>query len=66
MSALLSDVEVATGAGQCSICLEEMEEGSQIVKLPCGHLFHKTCVSKWLRTGSQTCPLCKEQFRVDA
>ncbi|TPX33622.1 hypothetical protein SmJEL517_g03577 [Synchytrium microbalum] len=29
----------------CSICLNSMEVGT---KLPCGHVFHHTCVEEWL------------------
>lgn len=30
----------------CSICLEVSAEG---LILPCGHIFHKNCVTRWLR-----------------
>jgi len=56
---LLEHVEVA-GGGQCSICLDDMDE--QVVRLNCGHAFHRPCVTKWLVTKSQTCPLCKQQL----
>jgi hypothetical protein len=59
---------------ECAICLgcceDESEEQSNAVKctsacssqcwsrLPCGHQFHRECVSEWL-TRSRQCPLCR-------
>ncbi|KAK4168580.1 ER degradation-enhancing alpha-mannosidase-like protein 3 [Cladorrhinum sp. PSN259] len=44
----------------CVICLEEYVEGvSQVMRLPCGHEFHKECISPWLITRRRTCPICK-------
>lgn len=45
----------------CSICIEEWQEGAQIMRLPCNHIFHPTCISTWFHR-STTCPLCKEDF----
>jgi hypothetical protein len=28
---------------KCSICLEKLSEGGVVVKIDCGHLFHKVC-----------------------
>jgi len=43
---------------ECLICLDDHVIGSLAVKLPCGHLFHKTCVSEWL-VKHCTCPACR-------
>ncbi|KAK3996946.1 hypothetical protein QBC44DRAFT_339127 [Cladorrhinum sp. PSN332] len=44
----------------CVICLEEYVDGvSQVMRLPCGHEFHKECISPWLITRRRTCPICK-------
>merc|ERR1711935_1258033 len=42
----------------CSICHEPMVPGEQCRRLPCFHLFHRTCIDKWLRLKG-TCPLDK-------
>mmetsp|Transcript_18356 Transcript_18356/g.52445 ORF Transcript_18356/g.52445 Transcript_18356/m.52445 type:complete len:582 (+) Transcript_18356:294-2039(+) len=44
---------------ECSICLDEFEDGVRIRKLPCGHVFHANCIARWLIERSATCPLCK-------
>lgn len=43
----------------CAICLDEFSEGVQCRKLPCQHVFHGTCIARWLIERSATCPLCK-------
>ncbi|PSC72561.1 zinc C3HC4 type (RING finger) [Micractinium conductrix] len=45
----------------CSVCLEEFEDGAQILSLPCRHQYHAECVTQWLRLKGlgATCPNCK-------
>lgn len=44
---------------QCSICLEEYDEKSNLNRLMrCKHVFHETCINKWIKTN-ETCPLCR-------
>ncbi|KAK4270668.1 hypothetical protein QN277_019446 [Acacia crassicarpa] len=49
----------------CSICLEEItpsdkeeEEGDVRIPKPCGHVYHHSCITKWL-INHHTCPLCR-------
>lgn len=44
---------------ECSVCLTKFEPESEINCLPCGHLFHKACLEKWLEYWNITCPLCR-------
>jgi len=44
---------------QCSCCLENIyQNDSSITK--CAHKFHTSCLVKWVATGKNTCPLCRE------
>jgi len=36
------------GDRTCTICMEPLKEGEKIKLLKCGHLFHTTCIRKWL------------------
>ena len=48
---------------ECSICYSSMMEG-EIVSLECEHLFHLTCIEKWLYSDVsnlkiKSCPYCR-------
>ncbi|UYV81556.1 RNF111 [Cordylochernes scorpioides] len=43
---------------KCTICLSEFEEGENVRRLPCMHLFHMGCVDQWLGTNKR-CPICR-------
>ena len=45
----------------CLICLEKMKAGDEVLRLPCLHVFHNKCISKWFRT-SKTCPI--DQLKI--
>ena len=46
-------------AQQCSICLEEFEEGDDACRLPCFHIYHKDCIDSWVKHSESTkCPMC--------
>ena len=49
---------------ECSICLMEINEGRDTILLPCGHMFHNGCVTKWLSIHN-TCPLCRFELPTD-
>lgn len=44
---------------ECTICLDEFTPGVRVRELPCGHVFHSTCIARWLIERSAVCPLCK-------
>ncbi|ETS82030.1 hypothetical protein PFICI_07032 [Pestalotiopsis fici W106-1] len=41
----------------CAICAEDFFDGTDLRKLPCGHLFHPRCIDEWLAEFNVTCPL---------
>ena len=55
--------------GDCPVCTEtqEINDTSQVVLLPCGHLFHENCI-EGVRTHANTndevpaCPTCRALF----
>lgn len=55
-------IETQQEVETCSICLDDMQIGCEVVELPCGHRYHSTCVKNWLLLGSLNCPLCKKNL----
>ena len=45
---------------QCCICLKNFVKRNNCSRLDCGHLFHKACISDWIRIKNQ-CPYCRQQ-----
>ncbi|CAH1795758.1 unnamed protein product [Owenia fusiformis] len=41
----------------CAVCMEFYLVGQCRKYLPCGHVFHETCIDQWLTYSSTTCPL---------
>lgn len=46
------------GATECKVCMEEFEPETQVVRLPCGHVFCPQCITTWLTKHKNACPLC--------
>jgi len=42
----------------CAICWDKMETAR---KLPCGHLFHNSCLRSWLEQDT-SCPTCRQSL----
>ena len=40
----------------CAICMDDFARGTDVRRLPCGHLFHPPCVDPWLLRIASTCP----------
>jgi hypothetical protein len=48
---------------QCPICYEKRDEQEKFVRLPCHetHIFHQSCMQKWVNFGNTDCPMCRAQ-----
>ncbi len=55
--------DTSSSPSTCSICLEEYEVGDETAYSRhgrCSHVFHKKCISKWLQSGKDSCPICRK------
>lgn len=44
---------------ECSICMDNVEMGTEVTVLPCKHWFHFECIQHWLKEHD-TCPHCRK------
>ncbi|GBM34230.1 E3 ubiquitin-protein ligase RNF115 [Araneus ventricosus] len=44
---------------QCTVCMEDFEQGEPVRRLTCDHHFHDNCIIPWLELHG-TCPICRK------
>ena len=45
----------------CTICLEDIIKKEKLIKLPCFHRYHKTCLLDWFKY-QDWCPCCHQKI----
>ena len=45
----------------CVICFEEINNPCELIKTPCGHTFHNSCLTPWFM-AKDTCPMCRKNY----
>ncbi|GER30338.1 RING/U-box superfamily protein [Striga asiatica] len=53
--------DLAEGAAEsCAVCLYEFGGEDEIRRLAnCRHIFHRSCLDRWVDHDQKTCPLCR-------
>ena len=51
-----------TDIKECCICLEE--DNHEYIKTKCSHVYHKNCLSEWLKINT-SCPICRSEMNTD-
>ncbi|KAF8648829.1 hypothetical protein HU200_064529 [Digitaria exilis] len=54
-------VEVSEPGEVCAICKEDLPLASAARRLPCGHLYHSSCIVPWLEVHN-SCPVCRSRL----
>jgi len=49
---------------ECCICLDEIHLGGRVSRLPCGHIFHRPCITDWLQKHNSCC-ICRYELETD-
>jgi hypothetical protein len=57
----LLTTEINPGEEQCSICLDGFSERNDACRLECNHLFHRTCIKRWMGQHV-SCPVCRRSY----
>lgn len=52
------------GNAECSICMDNVELGTEVTVLPCTHWFHYDCIEAWLKQHN-TCPHCRRSIHAN-
>jgi hypothetical protein len=47
----------------CPISMKTFEEGEEITKLECGHIFDTESITKWVTTEKASCPVCRFKLK---
>jgi len=55
----------AEGKAECSVCMDDVFVGTEVVVLPCSHWFHEACATAWL-SEHNTCPICRKGITPDS
>lgn len=48
----------------CAICKDLLPSGTEVIQLPCFHLYHQSCILPWL-SARNSCPLCRYELPTD-
>ncbi|KAG0519961.1 hypothetical protein BDA96_08G032200 [Sorghum bicolor] len=54
----LPTVEVSEPGAVCAICKDDLPLAAAARRLPCGHLYHSSCIVPWLEVHN-SCPICR-------
>lgn len=49
---------------ECTICLEGFDDGDEVIRLNCSHVFHSGCLFPWVRVCG-ACPNCRKGINVN-
>ncbi|KAL5768750.1 hypothetical protein ACOSP7_015292 [Xanthoceras sorbifolium] len=56
----LSSLPTVATVGVCTVCMEDFQSGFRGKQVPCGHLYHESCIATWISLNN-SCPLCRSQ-----
>ncbi|CAD6268552.1 unnamed protein product [Miscanthus lutarioriparius] len=60
----LPTVEVSEPGAVCAICKKDLPFAAAARRLPCGHLYHSSCIVPWLEVHN-SCPICRCRLPSD-
>lgn len=50
---------------ECPICMCQIGDNDQTMTPPCGHTFHRNCLSRWMQE-ELICPVCRAPLPIEA
>lgn len=64
---VIMDKKIKLFNKKCPVCINELEEGDEIIITLCEHGFHSKCIEEWIMkapTKNNFCPLCNLNFKI--
>ena len=58
----LKKMKIGKSKKNCPVCLSHLEKDDLIRSLPCGHMYHNSCIKAWFKKKS-VCPLCRMDIK---
>lgn len=46
----------------CSICMDNMKKDEEYIDIKCKHIFHKDCLTNYLKNFNHICPICRDEI----
>ncbi|KAL5714655.1 RING-type E3 ubiquitin transferase [Ranunculus cassubicifolius] len=56
------DKDNSMKASSCKVCGFDLYYGVEVVMMPCGDMFHKKCIGRWLKQRNNKCLNCDWSF----
>jgi hypothetical protein len=47
---------------ECPICFEHIIDKSNEIVLDCKHIYHRDCITPWIKKNNLTCPYCRTEI----
>ncbi|KAH7287308.1 hypothetical protein KP509_32G049400 [Ceratopteris richardii] len=60
----ITEEHLGSELAQCAVCKDDFELDSEVIQLPCNHIYHPDCILPWLAEHN-SCPVCRFELPTD-
>ncbi len=55
-------LKIISDGEKCTICMDEMKIDDEYIDIQCKHIFHKECLTNYLKDFNHICPVCRVEI----